>query len=304
MTFFLAASLLALVLLIPAAVIARQATGSRRLAASLSLVLALICGMSWVEFTLHAGEQAPTLVALRTAPDADDQLQPPEGWPEGYPLPQANTNCVRCHITAGRELSIAVLHFSHSVHDLNYLSCADCHGGNTEDDAKAHDPEFGFIGTKLSSHIATCSECHSSEAEYLAAGTHAWDWSQRINLDYPMCIDCHGNHDVGNPPADFKLKEVCLDCHDDLDKDFPHITSVIDHNDKLWAVLGEVRRKNQAEDEPVPMKFQDAIDTVRERTMRYVHECREIEAADAGQLNQQADAVRAALEDWLKSADQ
>ena len=27
------------------------------------------------------------------------------------------------------------------------------------------------------------------------------------------CVDCHGSHDVGNPPALFRLGEYCGSCH-------------------------------------------------------------------------------------------
>ncbi len=45
-------------------------------------------------------------------------LKLPEWWPAGDPLPIAKTNCVRCHLTAGRELTVPLREFARSVHDL------------------------------------------------------------------------------------------------------------------------------------------------------------------------------------------
>jgi hypothetical protein len=226
----------------------------------------------------------------------------PEGWPAGHPLPLVASNCATCHLTAGRELTAAVVNFTRSVHDLNELSCADCHGGNTEDDVKAHEGEFGFIGTKKSAHIEGCSGCHAEEAEELAAGPHAWDFSQKINTEYPMCFDCHGNHDIGRPPEDFTLAAWCADCHDDPDKEFPNLAAVVAENDRLWTVLKKVHQKHIASTEnPVPPKFREEVDGLRHATMHAVHKAREITPDEATKINDRAKALRTGLETWLQS---
>lgn len=273
----------------------------RRNGASLWLAcLPLACaGWAYGEYALVAAQDVPAASAAAAA-DEKAPLILPEGWPEGHPVPEVKSNCVRCHLGAGRELTLAVAYFAHSVHDLNYLSCADCHGGNTEDDALAHDEAFGFIGTKLSAHLAHCAECHSDQAEVLDTGPHAWDWSKRINLDYPMCVDCHGNHDVGNPPADFRLKLLCTDCHEDETSElFPHLTSVIEQNDLLWQTLVKVHKKNSDAEELVPAEFQDQIQSLRTQTMQYVHESQELSAEQAQTLNDEVEQLRGALEKWL-----
>ena len=65
-------------------------------------------------------------------------------------MPMVKSNCVRCHLTAGRELTAPAQDFARSVHDLHGMTCSDCHGGNRDKDSSAHEEEFGFIGTKLS----------------------------------------------------------------------------------------------------------------------------------------------------------
>jgi len=275
----------------------------RRAAVAQVALLALLVGfcIATATLALRAAEPGGTTPA-KTVAESDEPLELPEGWPERLPPPVEKTNCVRCHLQAGRELTYAVMDFSHSVHDLNLMSCNDCHGGDTENDALAHDDSAGFIGTKLSAHLENCADCHGEAYESLAAGPHAWDFSERINLDYPTCIDCHGNHDVGNPPEGFLLKEVCLDCHEGLEDDMSEVASIIEQNDKYWATMIEVRSQTLAEEEPVPEKFQQRVDQLRHQTMHLVHRLGEIPQKKADDLNAKSEALRKDLEAWLKKA--
>ncbi len=226
----------------------------------------------------------------------------PDNWPKGHPLPLEASNCATCHLTAGRELTAAVINFTRSVHDLQHMSCSDCHGGNTENDVRAHEEEFGFIGTKKSAHIEHCSECHDEEAQVLASGPHAWDFSKKINTEFPMCFDCHGNHDIGNPPADFELAAWCADCHDKPEKEFPNLASVVAGNDQLWGTLRKVHKRNvESTENPVPEPFRKEVDSLRHATMNAVHKSVEISPADAEKLNQRSDALRKQLDQWLQS---
>ena len=232
---------------------------------------------------------------------ARKELIKPKNWPAGHPLPLVGSNCASCHLTAGRELTAAVINFARSTHDLNEMTCYDCHGGNTRDDVKAHEGEFGFIGTKKSAHIARCTECHAEAAETLADGPHGWDFSKRINTEYPLCFDCHGNHDIGNPPADFKLAAMCGDCHEKLDKQFANIAAVVKQNDRLWDVMRGVRKANLAQAEPLPEEFQKDVDTLRADTMEVIHAAKEIPAERAADLNKRSEELRLRMEKWLQS---
>lgn len=269
------------------------------LACAVVATVVLACAGS---YTLRAAEDAKEKGAAKTqeAKPAPRKLVAPKNWPAGHPLPEVASNCVACHLTAGRELTAAVEHFVRSVHDLNGLTCYDCHGGNRENDARAHEEDFGFIGTKISAHLKVCSECHTEEADRLAAGPHHWDFSKRVNTQYPTCVDCHGNHDVGNPPADFKLANMCLDCHHTLEKDFPHMASVVVHGDLLADVLRDVQKKNVAADDPIPEPMRKDLASLRTDTMQAIHGSKELTAEAAGKLNERTDKIRARLADWLK----
>jgi formate-dependent nitrite reductase cytochrome c552 subunit len=279
---------------------------SRRLrGAPPAIAVAVLCGfLLAAPFRAAAEGDAKKEAAPRAAAvkPAVKKLVKPKDWPADHPLPLVGSNCAACHLTAGRELTAAVVNFVRSVHDLQEMTCYDCHGGNTTDDVKAHEEAFGFIGTKKSAHIAGCADCHTEEAEALAAGPHHWDFSQRINTEYPMCFDCHGNHDIGNPPADFKLAAMCGDCHEDMDKEFPNLAAVVRANDRLWQTMGQVRRKRIAEATPLPEAFTEPVAQLRHDTMMLVHASREIPADKADDLNKQAEALRSQMQKWLQSA--
>lgn len=279
-------------------------TGSRRplsySASNLSLVL-LSCFVAAAAVHWSAADDAPAAKKRPEGEPARKQLVKPKNWPAGHPLPRVGSNCAACHLTAGRELTAAVVNFVRSVHDLNDMTCYDCHGGNTRDDIKAHEGEFGFIGTKKSAHIQGCSDCHTEEAEALASGPHNWDFSKRINTEYPLCFDCHGNHDIGNPPADFKLAAMCGDCHEKLDKKSPNIAAVVNENDRLWDAMRKVRKKNIDRPDALPGAFRKQVDALRGDTMRVIHASKEITADEAARLNKRAEALRNGLDKWLQS---
>jgi hypothetical protein len=231
----------------------------------------------------------------------DKPLKLPEGWNPADPLPIEKTNCVRCHLTAGRELTAPVREFARSVHDRAHLSCHDCHGGNTEEDSTAHGAEHGFIGTKFSAHMAACAECHSREAQSFKKSKHYWDLSKRINRDYPVCSDCHGHHDVARPPADFSLTNVCTDCHKQFAKDWPATASAVAENDRLWQVLRKVHDANKKEDDPTPAAFRKELDRVRTATAKLFHRGHPLTEGEAKTLNEQVRRLCDGLEGWLKA---
>jgi hypothetical protein len=227
-------------------------------------------------------------------------LKLPSWWNPGDPLPTEKTNCVRCHLTAGRELTTPVRDFARSVHDRAGLSCNECHGGDTEHDATAHEAEHGFIGTKLSAHMAVCADCHKGEAQAVRQGKHYWDLSKRINHDYPVCVDCHGNHDIGRPPADFSLTNVCNDCHKQFARDFPQAAAIVAENDRLWKVLRQVHGRNKDAAEPTPPEFLREVGRARASTARLIHHAAPVTPQEAQALDGRVRKLREGLEAWLR----
>jgi hypothetical protein len=234
------------------------------------------------------------------ANDDDAHVKLPSWWKAGDAVPHVKSNCVRCHLTAGRELTAPVQDFARSVHDLQGMTCSDCHGGNRDKDSDAHEEEFGFIGTKLSAHLRGCAECHGEQAEQVKSGPHNWDFSKKINLKYPVCIDCHGHHDIEKPPMEFALATVCSECHVQFDKKMPVVASVVAENDRLWSVLRKVQEKNIHNEQPVPERFHHDLAHAREITAKLIHPAGKITSAEASQLSADVARIRKDLETYLE----
>ncbi len=261
-------------------------------------VAAIVVGL----FLVASAEPRPEPSApKKEAPVAEAPLTLPKTWNRDDPLPIVKSNCVRCHLTAGRELTVPLRDFARSVHDRAHISCNDCHGGDTEHDATAHEHEHDFIGTKMSAHIAVCSGCHVSEAKAFGKSKHYWDLSKRINREYPVCVDCHGNHDIGRPPADFALNTVCTDCHKQFAKDFPNAAAVVAENDRLWKVLRQVQAKYKDGPDAAPAKFTRDIAKLRASTAKLMHSAATITPQEAKELNERVDKLCSGLEEWLKT---
>jgi hypothetical protein len=231
--------------------------------------------------------------------DKDAPVRLPRWWKAGEPVPIVKSNCVRCHLTAGRELTAPAQDFARSVHDLHGMTCSDCHGGNRDKDESAHEPEFGFIGTKLSAHMAGCAECHDEQAEAAKSGPHYWDFSKQVNLKYPVCSDCHGHHDVEKPPAEFSLKTVCRECHLNFEHDMPHAAAVVIENDRLWDVIRKVQERNVKNEKPVPDQFHQDLEAARHLTAELIHPAHKITEKQAAELNVHVQMLRGRLERWL-----
>ncbi len=261
---------------------------------------ALVPGLVLLLFAPDPARPEPA-APKKPAPAGDAPLKLPPGWNPEDPLPLVKTNCVRCHLTAGRELTVPLRDFAKSAHDRARLSCNDCHGGDTEHDATAHEHEHGFIGTKMSAHIAACAGCHAAEAKAFNSSKHYWDLSKRINRDYPVCVDCHGNHDIGRPPPDFTLTNVCTDCHKQFAKDFPQAAAVVTENDRLWKVMRQVQVKNKNAAEPVPERFAREVSKARASTAKLMHHTDPLTPDEVKALNDRVRKLADGLEEWLRT---
>jgi hypothetical protein len=161
----------------------RQQAGSRRLARSALLLLALLLALG---------------VAYVPA-QADD----------------VNDTCLACHgdkgmtaRRAGRTVSLFVdgRKFANSVHGS--LSCTNCHA-----DLEGKELPHGTPVARVS-----CGTCHSDEGKQHARSLHGQALARGDALA-PHCVDCHGNHDIvpvkdiRSRVAPLNIPMVCGQCH-------------------------------------------------------------------------------------------
>jgi len=153
---------------------------------------------------------------------------------------QTNTSapensCVKCHAEVGDELAVPIEQVQNDVHGRRGLSCANCHGGNPNDDDhdRSMDPRNGFIGTPNPRQVQSfCGKCHSNaelmrqynpairvdqETEY-ATSVHGKKIAQG-DKKAATCVSCHGYHGVKSvkdsnaPVFATHVAETCGQCH-------------------------------------------------------------------------------------------
>ncbi|HET7009539.1 MAG TPA: cytochrome c3 family protein [Anaerolineales bacterium] len=92
--------------------------------------------------------------------------------------------------------------------NLDAPVCTDCHGAHDvhpPDEPRAHISEI-------------CGQCHTEMYASYAESVHGAALIQEGNTDVPVCTDCHGVHNIGDPrTAQFRVDtpEMCAGCHAD-----------------------------------------------------------------------------------------
>ncbi len=173
------------------------------------------------------------------------QGEPPQEPPHG------NANCLMCHsdpvftgnLPSGETVSLYVNpgEYFNSVHanagleclachtgqkeyphGESQLSCTKCHGDLSTLEEQAQDVEYQPLSVKLNYPDAReitlvfneeCRLCHEEKfAEAVdSAHSHVLEGGNRFA---PVCVDCHGSHDV-TPPDEprAKISQTCAECH-------------------------------------------------------------------------------------------
>lgn len=121
--------------------------------------------------------------------------------------------CVECHamdIMKPRYRNI-LEEWKMSVHSGNNVSCHDCHGGDPKDPAISMSHVRGFIGTPKNIEISGfCGKCHVGIMKsYLESGHGKLAGSGKG----PLCITCHGSHNVQKANIEIISEKLCTKCH-------------------------------------------------------------------------------------------
>jgi hypothetical protein len=155
------------------------------------------------------------------------------------------SNCVSCHARLPERLSKPVTRARASVHTEASVGCSGCHGGNPE--AVTRETAHARLDRpRSSSEVAGfCGRCHADQQTLYAGSGHA---KLRGAKTVVNCVDCHGAHDVGNPPELFSLSHYCASCHGleylpALPADF---RALLEADDRLSIVLKTRFKKSLA----------------------------------------------------------
>lgn len=116
--------------------------------------------------------------------------------------------CGACH-TDIAEKQPHDIHFAKIAEgNLDAATCTDCHGYHAVQ--TPNEPR-----QRISE---TCGACHSAINDQYAHSVHGAALLGEDNPDVPVCIDCHGVHDIEDPlTTQFRLNspQLCAECHAD-----------------------------------------------------------------------------------------
>ncbi len=144
--------------------------------------------------------------------------------------------CITCHSALEGDLAKPAQQFEADVHHQAGLSCADCHGGDANDESmNAMSRAKGFRGAPKKNQIPDfCAHCHSD-----AAYMHRFNPKMRVDQlsqyltsvhgkrlkqgdsKVAACVDCHGVHnilpasDTRSPVYVANVAATCAHCHSD-----------------------------------------------------------------------------------------
>lgn len=133
--------------------------------------------------------------------------RPPASGEREYNL-QRYELCARCHERHYERTLDSVHGAALEAGNEDAAVCTDCHG--------AHDTPPPDEPRERISH--TCEQCHSTIFQAYSHSVHGEALLVDSNPDVPVCIDCHGVHDIQDPTTDLariRSPELCAQCHAD-----------------------------------------------------------------------------------------
>lgn len=118
--------------------------------------------------------------------------------------------CQKCH-SSNYEKTLDSIHSSIAeTGDLKTPICTDCHGAH---DISSPNQPRSLVST-------TCGNCHTQIHEQYVASVHGKALIDEINMDVPVCTDCHGVHNIQDPRTpEFHVEtpDLCARCHADAE---------------------------------------------------------------------------------------
>lgn len=145
---------------------------------------------------------------------------------------QKTDQCFVCHQAIEDQPSKL---FERDVHHARGISCAECHGGNSqvEEMEQAMDAKAGFVGVPKGDAIsAACERCHSDSERMKSSGsklptTQGKHLRESVHGRLSMtgkerlaqCTTCHGAHgvahvkDKASPVHPLNVTATCAKCH-------------------------------------------------------------------------------------------
>jgi len=116
--------------------------------------------------------------------------------------------CRACHEDEYEKQQDSMHAAAQSAGKTEAATCIDCHG--------SHNIQVPDQPRDRIAH--TCARCHKTIYEQYASSVHGAALLGEENPDVPVCIDCHGVHNIYDPTtARFRVRSprICATCHAD-----------------------------------------------------------------------------------------
>ena len=204
------------------------------------VIIALYVGVIWLAW-------ATGRVNAETLPHILSPRKPALQQQDGGPVGKQDENCLMCHsdpdfkgeFADGEVISLFVDNgkYGQSVHGPAGLECVACHTKISSYPhhveqitcTTCHDAEGGAAaGEYAALHVQlpyadkremtleineACSSCHEEEFDMALDSAHV-KAQLSGNRDAPLCVDCHGSHDISRPDVPrAKISHTCAKCH-------------------------------------------------------------------------------------------
>jgi hypothetical protein len=145
-------------------------------------------------------------------------------------------SCVNCHRDDKFRVQNRILYdyyqsWKNSVHDLQGISCTECHGGDSSVESADRAHRDGFTSLTQSDAEsykklpAVCGKCHESVLKNFIQSKHYAALSQKGTG--PHCATCHGsmNADVYYTSV---ISRTCQECHNEYTMNKPSVAGAAD----------------------------------------------------------------------------
>jgi hypothetical protein len=180
------------------------------------ILLLVVIGLLFIGYAaVHDRVQAesPHPPVILDVAQGDDEPEPP-----------SDAYCLLCHedtdliweLPSGQSLSLSIdpAVIEGSVHGVENpegtLACADCHTNHRFPHVT---PEVESVREFVLERYASCRSCHEDQYLHAQDSVHG-EALREGQLDVPVCIDCHGGHDIQSPnePRE-RISLTCGSCH-------------------------------------------------------------------------------------------
>lgn len=119
----------------------------------------------------------------------------------------AGLECVACHTDISR--------YPHHTEQVTCTTCHDASGGEAGNDYISLRVRLSFADRRELTIVTNeaCRSCHEQEFDMALDSAHV-KAQMSGNRDAPLCVDCHGSHDIAPPdePRE-KISHTCAKCH-------------------------------------------------------------------------------------------